>query len=209
VGEWFGAAPFEQPGPGDWQFLRDKYFPWLEERESRIVPDRCGESIAVLHDRLARALEMIVREVDREYEELGRGGEDVTVLICGHAAGIIASGRVLTGKMPEDSSEEDFKCFTCGLSRFVRREKQTVQSSGNEVPEATKDWRTNGGVAGGWDCLMNSSCGHLSQGEERGWHFVGDESFDSYGPPRTFDGSHGETKKVVDTNEEKADGSKL
>jgi transcription factor C subunit 7 len=209
VGEWFGAAPFEQPEPGDWKFLSNRFFPWLEERESKVVPGRCGESIALLHDRLAGALEMIVMEVDREYEESGRGMEDVTVLICGHAAGIIAGGRALTGKMPEDSGEEDFKCFTCGLSRFVRREKGTTHSSDSELTEEAQDWSKNGGVVGGWDCLLNSSCGHLSQGEERGWHFVGEETFDSYGPPRTCDGQNGDTEKIEDTNEEKADGSKL
>jgi len=209
VGEWFGAAPFDQPGSGDWKFLRDRFFPWLEERESRVVPGRCGESITLLHDRLARALEVIVMEVDREYEESGRGTEDVTVLICGHAAGIVASGRVLTGRMPEDSGEEDFKCFTCGLSRFVRRVKGTTHSAERKPTEEAEDWRKTGGVVGGWDCLLNSSCGHLSQGEERGWHFVGEETFDSYGPPRTFDGQNGDTSKIEATNEDKADGSKL
>lgn len=48
-------------------------------------------------------------------------------------------------------------------------------------------------MTGGWDCILNSWCGHLSGGEERGWHFHGDESFDSYGPglaqgPITMDG---------------------
>jgi transcription factor C subunit 7 len=33
--------------------------------------------------------------------------------------------------------------------------------------------------------VANSDCSHLSMGEERGWHFHGDESFDSYGPGQT------------------------
>ncbi len=209
VGEWFGRAPFEQPVPGDLGFLRDRFFPWLEERESRVLPGSCGEMIDELHDRVARALELIVREVDMEYEENRRAGEEVTVLICGHAAPIIASGRVLTGRMPKDSSEEDFECFTCGLSRFIRRGKMTTDLSYAEVAPEAKEWRTNGGVAGGWYCTMNSNCEHLSQGEERGWHFVGDESFDSYGPPRTFGGDNSDLKKIEDTNEDRADSAKL
>jgi transcription factor C subunit 7 len=208
VGEWFGSASFEQPVPGDWEFLRERFFPWLEERESVVVPDRHGESIDALHDRVARALEMVVREVDREYEENGRRGEDVTVLICGHAAGIIASGRALTGQMPEDYTVDDFRCFTCGLSRFVRREKSTAISVDEKNEQGADNWRTNGGVAGGWICLLNSGCEHMSQGEERGWHFNGDESFDSYGPGQgTARG--GGLQRVEDTNEGRADGPKL
>jgi transcription factor C subunit 7 len=203
VGEWFGSAPFQQPAPGDWGFLRSVFFPWLDERESRIVPSRYGESIDALHDRVARALGSIVREVDREYDEKGRGGEDVTVLICGHAAGIIASGRALTGRMPRDYTEEDFKCFTCGLSRFVRRSK------GKAVGQEVENWRTDGGVARGWHCVLNSNCEHLSQGEERGWHFLGDESFDSYGPYQV-PGIEGKVEQSVeDKNEESCDGPKL
>ena len=36
----------------------------------------------------------------------------------------------------------------------------------NDVPET--NWRA-GGVAGGWDCLLNGDCNHLEGGEERGW----------------------------------------
>lgn len=204
VGEWFGSAFFEQPAPGDRGFLRDSFFPWLEERQSNVVPSRYGESIDELHDRVARALESIVIEVDRGYEEKGRGGEAVTVLICGHAAQIIASGRALTGQMPEDFTEDDFKCFTCGLSRFLRRNNREARAPDGGMADKVEAWRTNGGVVGGWDCIMNSDCAHLSQGEERGWHFHGDESFDSYAPQL------GQSKQTVeDTNEDRSDGAKL
>ena len=62
----------------------------------------------------------------------------------------------------------------CGISKFVRK---TVLLDGNLEPlekwEAGMDipktnWRENG-VAGGWDCVMNSNCDHLEGGEERGW----------------------------------------
>ena len=207
VGEWFGTAPFEQPSPGNWEFLRDRFFPWLAERESRLVPNRHGETIDTLHDRIASALEMIVSEVDGEYQKKGRGGEAVTVLICGHAAGIIASGRALTGTMPKEGSEDGFKAFTCGLSRFRRRNQKTAHSADEETLQDAGKWRTNGGVAGGWNCLLNSSCEHLSHGEERGWQFQGEESFDSYGPDQGSRSATAEegTRTVEDTNEEKVD----
>lgn len=174
--EWFGKAWFKQPVPAEPQTLKDEFFPWVDaEYQSLVIPERHGERILEIHDRIARAFASVIADVDNEYEALGRGSEDITLLICGHAAQIICSGRVLTGEMPEDLDEEDFKCFTCGISQFQRR------SVDNSVPQ--NDWKGKG-VAGGFDCIANSWCGHLSGGEERGWHFHGDESFDSYSPAK-------------------------
>lgn len=175
LGEWFGRAWFEQPTPASPEQLRG-YFPWIDtEYCSLLAPDRYGERIETLHDRVAQALSRIIKDVDAEFEAQGRGSEMVTLLICGHAAQIVCSGRVLTGMMPDDPNEEDFRCYTCGISKFVR--KSVAIDSGMRNDD---EWRSNGGVAGGWDCVLNSDCKHLSQGEERGWHFHGDESFDSY-----------------------------
>jgi transcription factor C subunit 7 len=213
LGEWFGKAWFHQPVPADPGRLKREYFPWLDESyESKILPNRFGERTPELHDRVARALGRVVMDVDEEFEAMGRGGEDATVLICGHAAQIICSGRALTGIMPEDPDDEDFRCFTCGISKFVRREKELVSVSVGDDVASVSDWRTSGGVTGGWDCVENSDCSHLSQGEERGWHFHGDESFDSYGPtsnrgPVTSDGSMKE--KIEAKNAYVERGSKL
>jgi transcription factor C subunit 7 len=178
IGEWFGRAWFVQPRPAEPARLRRDFFEWLDETyESLVIPPEHGERIDPLHDRVARALALVVQDVDREYARAGRGEEQVTLLLCGHAAQIIASGRALAGQMPDDHDDEDFFCYTCGLSKFVRRRVPAENDSYYD-----DDWRNTGGVAGGWDCVLNSDCGHLSQGEERGWHFHGDESFDSYEP---------------------------
>jgi transcription factor C subunit 7 len=208
VGEWFGRAWFAQPSPAPPRRLKKDFFPWIDDGyESRVVPEAHGEGIPGLHDRVASALGEVVRSVDREFEGMGRGREEVTVLICGHAAQIIAAGRALTGTWPVGGAdEEDFGCFTCGVSTFKRRNAIGSAEAGEDVK-----WRINGGVAGGWDCVINSYCGHLSQGAERGWHFHGDESFDSYGPQRrriTADGGVSE-KKVEDSNETTGVGVKL
>lgn len=174
--EWFGKAWFQQPIPAEPQRLKNEFFPWVDPSyQSLIVPERNGERILEIHDRIAKAFARVIADIDKEYEALGRGTEDVTLLVCGHAAQIICSGRVLTGEMPDDPDEEDFMCFTCGISHFQRR---NVDNSGSE-----DDWKGKG-VGGGFDCITNSWCGHLSGGEERGWHFHGDESFDSYDPGR-------------------------
>lgn len=214
LGEWFGKAWFQQPVPADPGRLKKDFFPWVDDSyESRVLPHRFGERIPELHDRVARTLNYVVMDVDEEFEAMGRGGEDVTLLICGHAAQIICSGRALTGLMPENPDNEDFKCFTCGLSRFVRRAKEVALSGVGVVDVADGiDWKTNGGVAGGWDCVENSDCSHLSQGEERGWHFHGDESFDSYASasnvgPITSDGSV--KRRIQDAIEHAERGTKL
>lgn len=187
-GEWFGKAWFEQPVPADPARLKKDFFSFVDDKyESKLIPDRHGERIIEIHERIAKAFALVIHDVDREYEAQGRGSEHVTLLICGHAAQIIASGRVLTGDMPDDLDEEDFQCFTCGISKFERKDTSPQGSSSFET-----DWRGHG-VAGGWNCVSNSWCGHLKNGEERGWHFHGDESFDSYGPgsnrgPITEDG---------------------
>lgn len=180
IGEWFGKAWFKQPAPAEPGRLKADFFPWVDAAyQSKVVPSDHGERIEELHDRLALALARVVKDVDDEYNTAGRGEEHVTLLLCGHAAQIIATGRALTGLMPEDHDEEDFKCFTCGISRFVRRVVPKAVA-GSESDYFREDWRNGSGVAGGWDCVANSDCRHLSQGEERGWHFHGDESFDSY-----------------------------
>ena len=107
------------------------------------------------------------------------------ILLCSHAAVIIALGRVLTGKMPDSVDVEDFKCFTCGLSTYRRRQGSRTETQDGFVGKATAarnvdhdtireplDWRGGRGVSEGWDCELNSDCSHLSQGEERGWSVV-------------------------------------
>lgn len=95
---------------------------------------------------------------------------------------MICIGRVLTGRMPDNPDEEDFRCFTCSLSRFERRNSK---GDGGEVeawdpsrPDAVPkvDWQGEG-VNGGWECALNADCSFLSGGEERGWRFSGDEAF--------------------------------
>lgn len=106
-----------------------------------------------------------------------------SILICSHAAPLIAMGRALTGNMPEDSSVEDFFVFTAGLSTFQRRsvgqhgsavrgEKggQGVLAEGTNFVRAgfVPEWE-GCGVGGGWECTLNGDCSFLSGGAERGW----------------------------------------
>lgn len=144
-----------------------------EEYEPVIRPSVNGETIEQLHDRTAYALHRVIEQADREGVK--------AIIICTHAATLIAVGRALTGRMPEDVEEEDFRPFTCGLSTFARKEKILDDGVGTwEGPETdipAVRWREGKGVGGGWRLESSGECGFLSGGEERGWRFSGDESF--------------------------------
>jgi transcription factor C subunit 7 len=125
-----------------------------------------GESVDELHDRTAYALHRIIEQSDREGAK--------AIVLCSHAATVLAIGRVLVGRMPEDIEEQDFNPFTCSLHKFVRKElpRETPkahlwQGPGSPIPEVS--WRGGSGVQGGWICELNGDCSFLSGGEERGW----------------------------------------
>ena len=158
-----------------------------------MIPSTRGETIAQLHDRLATALSSIIADVDAEvaaHEQATGSRSSKAILICSHAAPLIAIGRALTGNMPDDPDEEDFNVFTAGLSTFRRRRallpvEGGAHASGNSGRDIsslapgtklTKDtitvpqWRGGRGVGGGWDCVANGDCSFLSEGAERGWY---------------------------------------
>ncbi|KAK4123745.1 phosphoglycerate mutase-like protein [Parathielavia appendiculata] len=186
LGEWYGSADFEHPVPAGLEKL-DSLFPGLLDLsyEPAVTPNRMGESIDELHARVAATLEALIAQCDRDGVR--------SILLCSHAAVIIALGRVLTGRMPATVETRDFKCFTCGLSLYRRRRSPGTETQGNNssAKQGTaeidadchrqgglvQDWSGGQGVSGAWNCELNSDCTHLSLGEERGWAFSGDESF--------------------------------
>ena len=144
--EFFGRAHFHHPTPPHLELLTPHFQNLDLEYESVHVPVSTGETIVELHERVRKALDHIVTTLDKDPEQ------PKSVLLCSHAATIIAAGRVLTGQMPQNPDEDDFQCYTAGLSKFVRRSAD---------PEK--------GVAGNWECVLNSETCYLSGGAERGW----------------------------------------
>ncbi|KAJ5970329.1 uncharacterized protein N7479_000247 [Penicillium vulpinum] len=209
LGEWFGATDFFDHPAHPAREIMSTHFPTLlpeadQSYKPLLIPSRRGETILQLHNRVATALEGIIADIDAEVSALEAElppdqRTSKSVLICAHAAPLIAMGRALTGHMPDDSSEEDFNVFTAGLSTFKRREPSSTASAGqssdqeessNEKPLADgttfirasaspPQWKNGQGVGGGWDCVANGDCSFLSGGAERGWHFNGEESFNT------------------------------
>lgn len=69
--------------------------------------------MSALHDRCAYALLYIISNADSEDAASSEGHEkERSILICTHAASMIAIGRALTGHMPDDACVEDFKTYT-------------------------------------------------------------------------------------------------
>lgn len=209
--EWFGASSyFDHPSPASVSELYE-HFPTIiadprseYKYKARVIPSSRGETIPELHNRVATTLAAIIADVDAEIraeegrqEETSNNGNSSSgkssvasskaILICAHAAPLIAMGRALTGNMPDDVNTEDFHVYTAGLSTFVRRRDTNALENGESstgegnsslaagtklVPESqvrVPDWRGGRGVGGGWDCVSNCDCSFLSGGEERGW----------------------------------------
>ncbi|PSN62314.1 phosphoglycerate mutase family protein [Corynespora cassiicola Philippines] len=164
IGEFYGLADFSHPTPPSLEIL-SPLFPNLDQDyTSLLVPHPKGELITELHERVKSSLHAIISALDRE------PGQPKTVLICSHAATMIAAGRALTGNAPHDLNQDDFQCFTASLSRFER-----------------KKGAKEGDVLGQFDCTVNSDTSYLSGGAERGWKFNGEESFISFPEPAVED----------------------
>ncbi|KAI6353079.1 hypothetical protein MCOR25_009188 [Pyricularia grisea] len=173
LGEWFGTAHFDHPAPARVDELSTLFPGILDQGYSpALTPTSRGESIEQLHDRVALAVLEVIKRCDAEGVR--------SVVLCTHAAVVIALGRVLTGHMPADITVEDFHAYTCGLSVYRRRQQAapvSVDQPSVSPAEGPVTWRDGTGVGGGWDCELNSDCSFLPGGSERGWKFSGDESF--------------------------------
>lgn len=162
ISEWFGAAHFEHPSYAPVEVL-EQYFPAIDDTYiSAVTRPPNGELATTLHLRVAKAMQALIERSDREGKK--------AILLCSHAATVIALGRVLTGRVPADLEEEDFKAFTCGLSVY-RRTRQDHGTGAEPADQSVSDhdWMRDLAVCGGWDCEANSDCSFLSSGPERGW----------------------------------------
>src|SRR5208282_6204832 len=98
IGEWYGMARFDHPSPAEPHVLKGLFPRYDEDYQPFIKPIVNGEGINDLHDRAAYALHKIIEKSDKEGVK--------AIVICTHAATLIAIGRALTGRMPEDIGEE-------------------------------------------------------------------------------------------------------
>ncbi|KAI1435494.1 RNA polymerase III transcription initiation factor complex component [Xylaria sp. CBS 124048] len=122
LSEWYGQAHFEHPTSAPLDDLSTMFADLDANYVSCFAPRRRGESIPQLYERVASCVQDIIAKCDQEGKK--------AVVICTHAAVVIALGRILTGKIPEDVSVADFNAFTCGLSMYRR---QAVRENHNST----------------------------------------------------------------------------
>ncbi|KAJ1578864.1 hypothetical protein NDA14_003466 [Ustilago hordei] len=145
LAEWFPTATPStgpHPHPARAEYMKE-FVPQLSlSWQPLLYPNSDGESISQLHARARRILDLI----QQRCEEL-----DVTrVLICSHAATIIAMGRVLLNDDADGKREKFIGAGTATLSKYLR---------------------VKGGKEGEWRQELNGDASFLPEGVEREWHF--------------------------------------
>lgn len=197
---------FTHPPPPTLPILQEHYpnLLNLDYKASFFAPPG-GENIGQLHNRQALTLSHIIATVDAELKDYEASlpindphkTSEKAIIICAHAAPIVAMGRVLTGNMPEDVCTDDFRTDTAGINAFKRRS----QNSSAIPTTANNDWWTSGvGVGGGWDCVVNGQVDFLADGAQRHWHFHGEEDFDTMPAGVIEKAGYGDPMKKPDAN---------
>ena len=178
--EFFGLATYKHPSPPTRSQLASHFPNLLSPHYAAVcAPAADGETIPTLYNRLAYTLAAVISALDAD------PSRPRAIVICTHAACMIAMGRILTGRVPDDPATDDFQCYTASLSVFRRRKGvggdvgggigvgsgsgSVVRWSADRPRDIPSVVYRGVGVMGGWDCLENSGCGHLSGGAERGW----------------------------------------
>ena len=149
LSEWYGSAPFEHPTSAPPETLHTLFPALLDpDYQPTLVPTRKGESIDELHDRVAATMEHIITQCDRDGTR--------SILLCTHAAVVIALGRVLTGVMPVEIDVQDFGAFTCGLSVYKRRERTSAAVEAAPAHRGGSGVRTVDPASGGTEIGVDS-----------------------------------------------------
>ncbi|KAK9375234.1 histidine phosphatase superfamily [Lipomyces chichibuensis] len=139
-GEWYGRTRKTHPRAASKEMLKS-FFPRVSlDYEPIAVPSTDGETIQELHERAKSVLAAMIRDCNENHPTI------TTVVICTHAATIIALGRALVG-----DELYEVRSGTCSISVY------DADPSDNSI--------------GKWKCLMNGSTSHLACGEERHWSF--------------------------------------
>ncbi|BFZ54064.1 C6 zinc cluster transcription factor-like protein [Savitreella phatthalungensis] len=108
IGEWYGVTTGRHPSPASKQKLKT-FFPTIDVGyEPSLIPTTKGETMADIHERVKRAMELVVQDAERN--------DCKAIVLCTHAATNIALGRALTGE-----EEMDVQTGTCSLGRYERR----------------------------------------------------------------------------------------
>ncbi|KAK9449537.1 histidine phosphatase superfamily [Limtongia smithiae] len=139
-GEWYGRTRDSHPRAAPPTILKSFFRRVKDDYEPITVPSIQGETLDELHQRAETVLQKMIDICNAEAREIK------TVLICAHAATVIALGRALVG-----DASFDVRTGTCSIGLYESR------GTDNKV--------------GMWECKLNGFTEHLQDGEERHWSF--------------------------------------
>ncbi|CCG84432.1 protein of unknown function [Taphrina deformans PYCC 5710] len=78
IGEWYGITRATHPSPATINVLKN-FFPRIEENyQPSVVPSNKGETMAEIHERVRKAMEIIIRDAEKS--------DCSAILLCTHAA---------------------------------------------------------------------------------------------------------------------------
>lgn len=143
LAEWFPTAATKtgvHPSPASAAYMKEFVTELSLSWKPMLYPSRDGETISELHARARRVLDLI-------QQRCGQLGLK-RVLICSHAATIIAMGRVLLDDDADGKRTKFIGAGTATLSKYTRTRE--------------------GGV---WKQELNGDASFLPGGVEREWHF--------------------------------------
>ena len=172
LSEWYTLSGAKTPSPAESHILAG-LFPCLDtDYSSAVSPSVYGEDVDEFHFRIANTVQKLIEQSDREGTR--------TVLLSTHASALIAIGRVLTGYIPVDIEEEDFKAYPCGVSKFVRRNPHAKEYHSGRASLASSSNTTLGYRAkslpdhfsslGNWTCTMDSDSSFLKDQDLTSWY---------------------------------------
>ncbi|EXJ79627.1 hypothetical protein A1O3_07906 [Capronia epimyces CBS 606.96] len=178
LGEWFGADGAHDYTPSSLSALKDQFPACSSDYVSLSPPILHGEDVEQLHNRLAGILTHLIARADEEGHS--------AILLCSHAAVVVAIGHVLLGRVHQDVTTKAIGAFTCGVSTYTRN-----LDAPNVIKTLSKADNEHLGL---WSLTVNCDCSFLTNGAERGWRFSGLSRF---------------TRKPLELGDEVDDGTGL
>ena len=178
--EWFGTVAFDHLPPLDPAHLHARFLDFVHPTyQSQSVPSNGPEGYEELKTRVHTALASSILHAESTARSEARTEDKITLVIVCHSAAVVVLGRLLTNHCPQDITTDDFKCFLAGVSRYEKlpseqKSRGVAPPRGDGSGHHTSDEQSQDrhpSPYGRWTIRDNSTCTHLSTGEEGGWHF--------------------------------------
>ncbi|KAK6504711.1 hypothetical protein TWF481_006650 [Arthrobotrys musiformis] len=164
LSEWGRADRQQARMPSIKQFK--EYHSTLDAKRQSLCSPLGHENLDEFYARNACFLASLIQSLDNE----PNGPE--SVLLCTSASNVTWIARILLGKFPENSVEQDFSVPAIGFYRFARRNVLPVDIDlGRRTPLGYPeiDWKNGVSIGGSWEVTHSADCSFLSTGSIMLW----------------------------------------